>query len=99
MSPSLQTGEFSLRENIPGHPTRFHLMKKKETLVFQVCIRCGWLTSLDLMFAFLLRVDWVWTMYTFYVDLSALVVYMCYVYVNSMCIYYYGLCVVVCEVV
>ena len=34
--PSLpQTNEFSLRENIEGHPTRFELKRKKEILVFQ----------------------------------------------------------------
>lgn len=35
LSLLLQTNEFSLRENIDGHPTRFELRRKKEVLVFQ----------------------------------------------------------------
>ena len=31
----LQTSDFTLYENIPGHPTRFELRRKKEVLVFQ----------------------------------------------------------------
>lgn len=32
---SLQTSDFTLYENIPGHPTRFELRKKRESLIFQ----------------------------------------------------------------
>ena len=32
---SVQTSDYGLRENVDGHPTRFQLYKKKETLTFQ----------------------------------------------------------------
>ena len=32
---SLQTSDYTLYENIPGHPTRFELRKKRDSLMFQ----------------------------------------------------------------
>lgn len=31
----IQTSDFTLYENVPGHPTRFELRRKKESLIFQ----------------------------------------------------------------